>query len=64
MVFKDIHSKLQAIAAVSEEDSFMRVIPRKKVNASFFGNIPRNEVLRTNTEVIKSTNAIQLSLFN
>ncbi len=64
MVFNEIHSKLQAIATISEEDSFIRVIPRKNINTSFFGNIPKNKTLQTNMKVIKSANAIQLSLFN
>ncbi len=64
MVFKEIHSKLQAIATISEEDSFISVIPRKKRKPIFFGNIPKNNTSITNNKVIKNTNAIQLSLFN
>ncbi|RKR13181.1 hypothetical protein CLV91_1896 [Maribacter vaceletii] len=64
MIFKDIHSKLHAIATVGEEDTFISVIPRKKRIPIFFGNIPKNTVSIANSKTIKKTNAVQLSLFS
>ncbi|WP_298505191.1 hypothetical protein [uncultured Maribacter sp.] len=63
MIFEELHSKIYAIAAISDEDTFMKVIPRKNKRNFGFGNIPKNDRTRLNKKTI-STKAIQLSLFN
>lgn len=64
MIFEEIHTQLYAIANIDEEDTFMTVIPRRKRKTRVFGNIPKNGSSISNSNEIKSNNAVQLSLFS
>ena len=64
MIFEEIHSKIYAIATISDEDTFMKVIPRKKKRNSSFGNTPKSNIAMPNKNILQNTDAIQLSLFN
>lgn len=64
MIFEEIHTQLYAIATISEEDTFMTVIPRRKRKVRAFGNIPKNSSSISNSKEMQSNNAVQLSLFS